>query len=146
MPQNLLEHLPSDGDLGHLEGDIAAVAYHEYDWNGFGGSLRGLPTADESAGRWSMVRETAQGCAQFHIQQPSEKLLARNQQPVALPTLISTPIHRTRSHCCARAASGHAAAPPSSVMKSRLFTRSPRRRGRAASAVLRGQALVRFAG
>ena len=29
---------------------------------------------------------------------------------------------------CARAASGHAAAPPSSVMNSRLFTRSPRRR------------------
>src|SRR3977135_404343 len=25
-PQNLLEHLPWDGDLGHLEGDIAAVA------------------------------------------------------------------------------------------------------------------------
>src|SRR5262249_13482921 len=33
--------------------------------------------------------------------------------------------------CCARAASGHAAAPPSSVMKSRLFIRSPRRRWRA---------------
>jgi hypothetical protein len=30
--------------------------------------------------------------------------------------------------CCARAASGHAAAPPSSVMNSRRFTRSPRRR------------------
>jgi len=25
-PQNLLEHLPWDGDLGHLEGDRAAVA------------------------------------------------------------------------------------------------------------------------
>ena len=37
--------------------------------------------------------------------------------------------------CCARAASGHAAAaPPSSVMNSRRFIRSPRRRGRAASA------------
>src|SRR5215472_12176266 len=36
--------------------------------------------------------------------------------------------------CCARAASGHAAAPPRSVMKSRRFMfaliRSPRRRGR----------------
>ena len=31
--------------------------------------------------------------------------------------------------CCARAASGHAAAPPSSVMNSRRFIRSPRRRG-----------------
>jgi hypothetical protein len=26
-PQNLLEHLPWDGDLGHLEGDTAAVAH-----------------------------------------------------------------------------------------------------------------------
>jgi hypothetical protein len=42
--------------------------------------------------------------------------------------------------CCARAVSGHAAAPPSSVMKSRrLLIRSPRRRGRAASAALRGR-------
>ena len=31
------------------------------------------------------------------------------------------PIRRTRSACWARAASGHAAAPPSSVMKSRRF-------------------------
>jgi hypothetical protein len=29
---------------------------------------------------------------------------------------------------CARAASGHAAAPPSSVMNARRFIRSPRRR------------------
>ena len=37
--------------------------------------------------------------------------------------------------CCARAASGHAAAaPPSSVMNSRRFIRSPRRRARAAPA------------
>src|SRR5262249_6931752 len=35
--------------------------------------------------------------------------------------------------CCARAARGQAAtAPPSSVMRSRRFTRSPRRRGRGA--------------
>src|SRR5262249_26220646 len=40
--------------------------------------------------------------------------------------------------CCACPASGHAAAaPPSNVMNWRLFTRSPRRRGRAASAVSR---------
>ena len=43
--------------------------------------------------------------------------------------------------CCARAASGHAAAaPPSSVMNSRRFIRSPRRRGRAATAARRGRA------
>src|SRR5262245_42090183 len=35
---------------------------------------------------------------------------------------------RSAGHCCARAASGHAA-PPRSVMNSRRFTRSPRRRG-----------------
>ena len=35
---------------------------------------------------------------------------------------MSTPIRRTRSPCCARAAMGHAAAPPSSVMKARRFT------------------------
>src|SRR5262249_12209330 len=34
--------------------------------------------------------------------------------------------------CCARAASGHAAAPPRSVMNARLLTRSPRRRARVA--------------
>jgi hypothetical protein len=43
--------------------------------------------------------------------------------------------------CCARAASGQlAAAAPSSAMNSRLLIRSPRRRGRAAWAALRGRA------
>src|SRR5262249_25087372 len=36
--------------------------------------------------------------------------------------------------CCARAVSGHAAAPPSSDMNARRLIRSPRRRGRAAAA------------
>ena len=36
--------------------------------------------------------------------------------------------------CCARAASGHPTAPPSSMMNARRFIRSPRRRGRAMSA------------
>ena len=45
--------------------------------------------------------------------------------------------------CCALAASGHAAAaPPSSVMNSRLLTRSPRQRPRAKSAELRPSALA----
>ena len=43
--------------------------------------------------------------------------------------------------CCARAASGHAtAAPPNSVMNSRLLTRSPRRRERSASVEFRDPA------
>jgi threonine dehydrogenase-like Zn-dependent dehydrogenase len=50
---------------------------------------------------------------------------------------ISAPIRRIRSPCCAFAASGHAAALPSSI-------RSPRRRGRAASAGLRGRAVGRI--
>ena len=49
--------------------------------------------------------------------------------------------------CCARAASGHATAPPpSSDMNSRRVIRSPRRRGRAASAALRGRAPWRSSG
>ena len=28
QPQNLPEHLPCDGDLGHLEDNIAAVVHH----------------------------------------------------------------------------------------------------------------------
>jgi len=41
---------------------------------------------------------------------------------------------------CPHAASGHAAAPPSSAMNLRLFIQSPRRRGRAKSAGFRGRA------
>src|SRR5262245_20735573 len=60
---------------------------------------------------------------------------ARSRSPkVSNEALLRNPITGIAG-CCARAASGHAAAPPSSVMNSRrLITRSPRRRGRAASA------------
>ena len=47
--------------------------------------------------------------------------------------------NRTRSPCCALAASGHAAAPPSSVMNSRRFNRSdsvPASQGQVAGACL----------
>src|SRR5215831_12694363 len=55
---------------------------------------------------------------------------------------MSTAIRRIRSPCCARAASGHAAAaPPSSVMNSRRFIRSPRRREREASAAQSADAI-----
>src|SRR6266540_985350 len=41
------------------------------------------------------------------------------------PVASKTPMRRTRSDCCPRAASGHAAAaPPSTVMKSRRFMSS----------------------
>src|SRR5262245_57169926 len=39
---------------------------------------------------------------------------------------MSTPMRRIRSPCCARAASGHAAAPPRSVINARLFMAMPR--------------------
>jgi hypothetical protein len=38
---------------------------------------------------------------------------------------MTTPMRRIRSRCCARAASGHAAAPPSSVMNARRFIGYP---------------------
>src|SRR5262249_54943553 len=43
---------------------------------------------------------------------------------IACRVPISTPIRRTRSPCCARAESGHAAAPPRSVMNLRRFMSS----------------------
>ena len=45
--------------------------------------------------------------------------------------------------CCARAASGHAAAAlPSSAMNSRRFTRSPRRRGGSCAGTVRPSILA----
>jgi hypothetical protein len=53
----------------------------------------------------------------------------------------SSPIVGSFPVCCARAASGHAAAaPPSSVTNSRLFTRSPRRRAAEVTRARRGRA------
>jgi hypothetical protein len=67
--------------------------------------------------------------------------LPRDRLQQQSSTAINPPIRRTRPDCRARAVNGHAAAPPSSVMNSRrLIIRSPRRRGRGASAALRGQA------
>jgi hypothetical protein len=49
----------------------------------------------------------------------SSEPVMKRAEPAA-DVLRSTPIRRIG--CCARTASGHAAAPPSSVMKSRRFT------------------------
>jgi hypothetical protein len=58
-------------------------------------------------------------------------VLSKRERVIALEPYDSATIRRIRSGCCARAASGHAAAaPPSSVMNARLLIRSPRRRGR----------------
>jgi len=63
--------------------------------------------------------------------QPSGGVRPDHPTPAGRP-----PVSQRIADCYARAASGHAAAPPSSVMKSRRFMfaliRSPRRRGRAA--------------
>src|SRR5262249_53898016 len=63
----------------------------------------------------------------------SERWFGEVETGVARPRLRCL-MRATFAGCCARTASGHAAAPPSSVMNSRRLTRSPRRRGRAASA------------
>ena len=57
-------------------------------------------------------------------------LAARAQQPLPVAGFWPWRNPTTGRGCCARAVSGHAAAPPSSVMNSRRFIRSPRRRGR----------------
>ena len=57
---------------------------------------------------------------------------------------MSTPMRRIRSGCCARAASGHAAAPPSSVMNSRRLIAAPeaqeRHRNGSNSPIVKGPA------
>ena len=79
-------------------------------------------------------------------------LIRKPQKPVHSSQLrlypINTPTLRMPSRCCARAASGHAAAaPPSSVMNSRrVFIRSPRRLGRAAWPAHRCRAISPSAG
>jgi hypothetical protein len=47
----------------------------------------------------------------------------RSPRPTPVRFRNSTPTRRMRSACCARAAIGHAAAPPSSVMNSRRLSR-----------------------
>jgi hypothetical protein len=78
-----------------------------------------------------------------------------NKGPALLRLLTAAPhaaqINQSRTDqsvaCCARAASGHAAAaPPSSVMNSRLFTRSPRRRVAGESKAHRDRASWRSSG
>ena len=79
---------------------------------------------------------------------PSLQPSSRNRCTKAATRWLSTagvvgpkyPIVRSLVTCCARADTGHAAAPPSSPMTPRRFTRSPRLRGRAASEALRGRA------
>ena len=80
---------------------------------------------------------------------PAQLLQALAGTPPDGPALPDRPRH-AHEHadaphplaCCARAASGHAAAaPPSSVMNSRRFIRSPRRRGRAAGGTVEAERL-----
>src|SRR6516164_8134821 len=60
--------------------------------------------------------------------------------PAATDTMIRTGfVGYPAFDVCARAEIGHATAPPSSDMNSRLFTQSPRRRGRAAWAEYQGR-------
>jgi hypothetical protein len=56
-------------------------------------------------------------------------LLLRQGSKQSQAAPVSTPIRRIPLGCCARAASGHAAAPPSSVMKSRRLMGLPQGQG-----------------
>ena len=71
----------------------------------------------------------------FDIAGFSQALAERGQDVADCPgaLVLRKPITGIAG-CCARAASGHAAAPPRSVMNSRRLIRSPRRRARAALA------------
>ena len=72
---------------------------------------------------------------------PSLIAVTRASRAEPLPG-CSIPTLRFFPSCCAPTGTGHAnaAPPPSSVMKSRLLTRSPRRRGRATLPGCRGRA------
>jgi hypothetical protein len=53
--------------------------------------------------------------------QNADRLSVSNPSRSLSANPINAPTRRMRSACCARAASGQAAAPPSSVMNSRRF-------------------------
>ena len=59
------------------------------------------------------------------LQAPHERLVAGLRYRIPAAKFIRMPNRRARSGCCARAASGHAAAPPTSPMNPRRFTRRP---------------------
>src|SRR6516165_9555948 len=71
-------------------------------------------------------------CALWPTVQPASCKLCRKAARRACPSgssaarFMSTPTRRIRSPCCARAAIGHAAAPPSSVINSRRLIVAPR--------------------
>jgi site-specific recombinase XerD len=86
--------------------------------------------------RWDLTEEV------YHIREPQKlplvmsidemkrslavasslKTRARACPPESFAAPIRTAIRRMRSGCCARAVSGHTAAPPSIIMNSRLFS------------------------
>ena len=77
--------------------------------------------------------------AVFHPSEGRKPFSKGSHTGLHLWVALSEPVQERhapqRSGCCPRAASGQRAAPPSSVMNSRRFIiRSPRRRGRAATA------------
>jgi hypothetical protein len=86
------------------------------------GEVAGGAEEDQCIGRWLGL---VHGASSLH---KASSWQARGPGPSSDIRTQVAPFHsqvrRTRSPCCARAASGHAAALPSSVMNSRLFSRS----------------------
>src|SRR5262249_21101505 len=103
-----------------------------------GGNVTGVNymAAELSAKRLSLLHELASSAARIAL------LVMRSENP-SDDTPLRNPITGIAG-CCARAASGHAAAPPSSVMNSRRFIRGPRRRGRSPGGTSRRSALAVF--
>ena len=130
-PKNLSGHM---SDRGHMCG-------------------RARPLASHTRGRFGKSYQSSCQHKEFvgGAQAPYLRVPLADGTLVATPELSRDAIARKPITgivgCCARAASGHAAAaPPSSVMNLRLFIRSPRRRWRAAAAALRGRAPWPYAG
>ena len=104
------------------------------------------PAVDRIGPRPSGIRSLRSGPRHSQLLSGPGGMRAQRGAYRSASALLRNPITGIAG-CCARAASGHAAAaPPSSVMNSRRFIRSPRRRGRAASAERQGRAPWPFAG
>src|SRR5262249_19790950 len=101
-PQNLLEHLPCDGDLGHLEDNIAAVA-HDFraDLDQLNGEeCRGSGTAENDVNAASGGGHGAQNNevrTDARAKRPRARLWQRARLSGAAPYRLGGPNHSAHS-------------------------------------------------